>query len=412
MKLATQHCSDVIVLKVRLLHRRHVSIYEELISFANALEAVSVTRRMKRQGESSLKRKSDDVSELEDVEASKVKRSRVGTSIVEIISSDEEDTGCMYRLSSFWLLLKSIVVSKVLSGTKKSLEISKYFKKRAFSEIDTSEDDTPRRERKRRISYSREKMDPELQQNDKEDGSLCLFPVKSGLIIPPRRSSTSFRKSKAIDLEDHKVHDHALETNQQKGKSLEERTPSHYDVPETSKSVKEHPKPRAISLCTPLHYDVPETSQQKGKSVEECTSSHYNAPETSKSVKEHPKPRAITLSPAHSSSYYEQDDTPYVSYPFSGKGAISVTKQDMLRLNEGEFLNDTIIDFYLQWFADELEKTSPEVAKNTHIFNSFFYKRLTQPKSRREKPYDSVRKWTSKVNLFDKKYAIVPINEK
>lgn len=33
-------------------------------------------------------------------------------------------------------------------------------------------------------------------------------------------------------------------------------------------------------------------------------------------------------------------------YPGKGKGSITVMEQDYERLNEGNFLNDTIVEFY------------------------------------------------------------------
>jgi hypothetical protein len=55
-------------------------------------------------------------------------------------------------------------------------------------------------------------------------------------------------------------------------------------------------------------------------------------------------------------------------------GGISITNEDVFCLNEGEFLNDVIIDFYLKYLLNEI---MPDREK-TFIFSSFFYKRLTQ----------------------------------
>lgn len=71
---------------------------------------------------------------------------------------------------------------------------------------------------------------------------------------------------------------------------------------------------------------------------------------------------------------------------------------------------------------------SAQVREKTHIFTTYFYKRLTtRPTSKNkarhhpveddpnlsaaEKRYDRVRKWTKKVNLFEKDFIVVPINE-
>ncbi|KAI8583744.1 hypothetical protein K450DRAFT_196016 [Umbelopsis ramanniana AG] len=107
------------------------------------------------------------------------------------------------------------------------------------------------------------------------------------------------------------------------------------------------------------------------------------------------------------------DETLFV-YPFTGYGGITVSKADEARLDDGEFLNDNIIDFYMKWILDQLHNRDPELAKQVHIFNSFFYKRLTQRNrnSRKEETvYDRVKKWTAKMNLFDKSYVFIPINE-
>jgi sentrin-specific protease 7 len=71
---------------------------------------------------------------------------------------------------------------------------------------------------------------------------------------------------------------------------------------------------------------------------------------------------------------------------------------------------------------------SPEDQKRTHVFSSFFYKRLTtrttpqaglgakyveDPKlSPAEKRHHRVKGWTKSVDLFSKDFIIIPINEK
>ncbi|NXD70285.1 SENP6 protease, partial [Eolophus roseicapillus] len=86
--------------------------------------------------------------------------------------------------------------------------------------------------------------------------------------------------------------------------------------------------------------------------------------------------------------------------PPPAKGGISVTNEDLHCLNEGEFLNDVIIDFYL---------------------NSFFYKRLNQRERRnihetsnlsiQQKRHGRVKTWTRHVDIFEKDFIFVPLNE-
>ncbi|KAJ3279460.1 hypothetical protein HK104_001455 [Borealophlyctis nickersoniae] len=103
------------------------------------------------------------------------------------------------------------------------------------------------------------------------------------------------------------------------------------------------------------------------------------------------------------------------TYPFDGKSCVTVRQEDMERLNEGEFLNDTIIEFYLKHLYNE--QLDEKMREETFIFNSFFYEQLSAtPQDKTSKTtddygYDRVKKWTSKVDLFSKKYIFVPINE-
>ncbi|CAF3438305.1 unnamed protein product [Rotaria sp. Silwood1] len=89
---------------------------------------------------------------------------------------------------------------------------------------------------------------------------------------------------------------------------------------------------------------------------------------------------------------------------------------DLLCLNEGEFLNDNIIDFYLQYIY--YEKLSEEDRKRTYLFNSFFYTRLTRKgnddilnTSAAERRYNRVKRWLRDVDIFSKDYLILPINQ-
>ncbi|KAI0632508.1 hypothetical protein C8Q77DRAFT_1059961 [Trametes polyzona] len=109
-----------------------------------------------------------------------------------------------------------------------------------------------------------------------------------------------------------------------------------------------------------------------------------------------------------------KSDTPEVLdelvlvFPPSGTGAVNITRGDLKRLDNGQYLNDTLIEFGLKVCLHSLPE---ELAEQVHIFNSFFFKKLNSKKEVKDS-YPSVRKWTSKVDIFKKKYIIVPINEK
>lgn len=107
-------------------------------------------------------------------------------------------------------------------------------------------------------------------------------------------------------------------------------------------------------------------------------------------------------------------------------GGITITTEDMCCLEPGEFLNDVIIDFYLKYVV--LEKLSETDRKRTHVFSSFFYGRLTRAGPTQyslrsqgevedrsllpaERRHNRVKTWTRHVDIFEKDFIIVPINE-
>jgi len=118
----------------------------------------------------------------------------------------------------------------------------------------------------------------------------------------------------------------------------------------------------------------------------------------------------------------------YCQYPPDGAGNVSVTNEDYNCLEAEQFLNDVIIDFYLKFLQHGRFSNIKEVMDRTHIFTTYFYKRLTTRPSTNnkvkahpiednpnltaaQKRYERVKKWTKKVNLFEKDFIVVPINE-
>ena len=58
-----------------------------------------------------------------------------------------------------------------------------------------------------------------------------------------------------------------------------------------------------------------------------------------------------------------------------------MTNEDLFCLNESEFLNDVIIDFYLKYIY--VEKLAAWQRERTHVFSSCFYRRLTLKEHKR-----------------------------
>nr|XP_033339479.1 sentrin-specific protease 7-like [Megalopta genalis] len=105
--------------------------------------------------------------------------------------------------------------------------------------------------------------------------------------------------------------------------------------------------------------------------------------------------------------------------PPPAKGGIAINTEDYLCLGEDQFLNDVIIDFYLKYLT--LEVLSQSDQQKTHVFSSYFYKRLTSPHTQAvesnvplspaAKRHVRVQKWSKNVNIFEKDFVIIPINE-
>lgn len=96
-----------------------------------------------------------------------------------------------------------------------------------------------------------------------------------------------------------------------------------------------------------------------------------------------------------------------------------VTVYDYFSLEEGEYLNDAIINFHLAYLAQE--KLSDDNKKDVHIFSTHFYTKLSNvpkkkkgestSKTRGERAYERVKRWTKEVDLFSKKLVVIPICE-
>ncbi|GKT98580.1 unnamed protein product [Fusarium langsethiae] len=96
-------------------------------------------------------------------------------------------------------------------------------------------------------------------------------------------------------------------------------------------------------------------------------------------------------------------------YPPTGKNRATVDKEDIARLDEGEFLNDNLISFYLRYLQVQLEKERPEILEKVYIFNTFFFEKLRS--NRAKINYEGVKAWTARVDLLSYDYIVVPVNE-
>ncbi|XP_055946272.1 uncharacterized protein LOC129976630 isoform X4 [Argiope bruennichi] len=152
-----------------------------------------------------------------------------------------------------------------------------------------------------------------------------------------------------------------------------------------------------------------------------------NPPITSKLQAAQEQPAPVQIGPTQSQMTAQKVIPPHqpiiklLTYPPPPQtGGIAITTEDLSCLNEGEFLNDAIIDFYLKYIFNE--KLTPSQREKTHIFSSFFYPRLTH-KPERPRPGDETNKnvqarrhnqvktWTRHVDIFSKDFIIIPVNQ-
>ncbi|XP_009415107.2 probable ubiquitin-like-specific protease 2B isoform X2 [Musa acuminata AAA Group] len=100
-----------------------------------------------------------------------------------------------------------------------------------------------------------------------------------------------------------------------------------------------------------------------------------------------------------------------VIYPKGDPDAVSISKRDIEFLQPETFINDTIIDFYIKYLENKIQ---PDQKHRFHFFNSFFYRKLVGKDhggvSEGREAFLRVRRWTQKVNIFDKEYIFIPVN--
>ncbi len=133
-------------------------------------------------------------------------------------------------------------------------------------------------------------------------------------------------------------------------------------------------------------------------------------------------------------------DSPYVSHISTGSTntsrlkaiefrtingtTIIIAATDFQRLKPPGCLNDTLIQFGLRFvgylvilyldylfqrhslWLSEIHACDPMLADQFHVFSTFFFTALIQHGS------EGVSKWTSTINIFTKRYLVVPIHRK
>ncbi|XP_062203173.1 probable ubiquitin-like-specific protease 2B [Phragmites australis] len=111
--------------------------------------------------------------------------------------------------------------------------------------------------------------------------------------------------------------------------------------------------------------------------------------------------------------FLSTEDFEDVIYPKGDPDAVSISKRDAELLLPETFVNDTIIDFYVKYLST---RTEPTEKRRYHFFNSFFFRKLADlDKDQGRAPegraaFLRVRKWTRKINVFEKDFLFIPVN--
>ncbi|KPI42000.1 Eukaryotic translation initiation factor 4E type 2 [Cyphellophora attinorum] len=98
-------------------------------------------------------------------------------------------------------------------------------------------------------------------------------------------------------------------------------------------------------------------------------------------------------------------------YPPEAKKQVEVDFGSLKRFDDDEFLNDTLINFFLRYLQYQTEVSNSRYSTKLHFFNTYFYENLTKGTKGKGINFDAVKKWTKTVNLFSRDFVVIPVNE-
>lgn len=98
---------------------------------------------------------------------------------------------------------------------------------------------------------------------------------------------------------------------------------------------------------------------------------------------------------------------PSLVYRFHDNSSYKIRNVDFQCLYRGQWINDTLIDFFLKMFAEETFENGQFKRDDLHIFTTFFFTKLKST----PQYYENIERWVSKIDFSNKKYIILPINE-
>ncbi|KAL9226327.1 hypothetical protein vseg_002155 [Gypsophila vaccaria] len=91
--------------------------------------------------------------------------------------------------------------------------------------------------------------------------------------------------------------------------------------------------------------------------------------------------------------------------------SLEIFRSELRCLEPGECLTSTIMNFYLR-FLQQMCSTSDISKQKFYFFNTYFYSKLQEAVARQKEAFFvKFRRWWKGVNIFEKTYIFLPINE-
>lgn len=206
-----------------------------------------------------------------------------------------------------------------------------------------------------------------------------------------------------VDVERPKLPDdlRLAEHNQEKRQQQQQKSITVQTLDDDSPRAKPRIKDEMHPPMSQQHFEVIDSQGSQGPAIRQ-TRAKRKPPS--------PSPPPPDLWTENNPSWVDQWRDSLI-FPPTGKSRATVDMVDIPRLDEGQFLNDNLIIFYLRYLQHDLEMQRPDLAERIHFHNTFFYEKLKPTKSSAGINYGSVKAWTTKVDLFKKDFIVVPINE-
>lgn len=104
-------------------------------------------------------------------------------------------------------------------------------------------------------------------------------------------------------------------------------------------------------------------------------------------------------------------------YPQNGsrsRGTITFTQHDLNKLKPPQYLNDTVISFFMQYHLDN--NVSQQTKDKVYIFDSFFFAKLQAIRTKNIETYEEsfkcISKWIKGIEIFKKDFLVMPVCER